>query len=126
MASTYLLNIFLPKPRVIRIGKLGSFHFPGGYYVYVGSAKKNFHQRIDRHLRKKKRAYWHIDHLLRFGRVTTVWSCPLSEEQTAAILTKKMDSPVPRFGASDKRSKSHLFNGKVGVSTLGLGLSRVR
>jgi Uri superfamily endonuclease len=126
MANTYLLNIFLPKPTMIRIGKLGSFYFASGYYVYVGSAKKNFHQRIDRHFRKKKKAFWHIDHLLRFGRVTNVWSCPLSEEQTAAILTKKMDSPAPRFGASDTRSKSHLFHGKVGVNTPGLGLSRVR
>ena len=111
---------------VIKIGKLGSFRFHKGYYVYVGSAKKNFNQRIDRHLRRKKRAYWHIDHLLRFGRVISVWSCPLSEEQTAAILAKRMDSPVPRFGASDARSKSHLFSGEVDASVPRLGLTRIR
>lgn len=126
MTGTYLLSIFLPKPMSIRIGKLGRFFFDKGYYVYVGSAKKNFAQRIDRHVKKKKRAYWHVDHLLKFGRVISVWSCPLSEERTAAILTNEMSYPVPRFGASDTRSKSHLFSGELDRNISGLTLTRIR
>jgi Uri superfamily endonuclease len=126
MASTYLLKIFLPEPMVIEIGKLGSFFFHRGHYVYVGSAKKNFDQRIDRHLRKRKRTHWHVDHLLKFARVISVWSCPLSEEETAEILASKMSCAVPGFGASDTRCKSHLFNGELGVNMPGLSLIRIR
>ena len=126
MTGTYLLEIFLRDAMVIRIGKLGSFFFDKGYYVYVGSAKRNFRQRIDRHFRKEKRVYWHIDYLLRFARVLSVWSCPLGEEQTAAILAHEMSCPAPRFGASDKRSESHLFGGELDKNIPELNLTRIR
>lgn len=113
MTSTYLLNISLERPQTIEIGGLGKFLFEDGNYIYVGSAKKNLHHRIVRHLKKKKKMHWHIDYLLRKARVTDVWTCNLPEETVADILMRKMESPVPRFGASDKKSKSHLFFGEL-------------
>jgi Uri superfamily endonuclease len=126
MAETYLLNIFLLGSRTIRIGQLGRFFFRKGHYVYVGSAKKNFHQRINRHLREKKKMYWHVDYLLQYARVTHVWSCDVAEERAADILSATMKSPVLHFGASDKRSESHLFYGALNQHIPGLTLKRVR
>ena len=124
MASTYLLEILLRDSRTIRIGKLGRFFFPKGHYLYVGSAQRNFRKRIERHMRKRKNMHWHIDYLLAHARVTRVWSCDRSEEQTAEILCQTIRIPVPHFGSSDKNSRSHLFFGRLtqDISELSLAL----
>jgi sugar fermentation stimulation protein A len=109
LAITYLLNIYLKKQKRIRIGKLGTFKFKNGYYVYVGSAKRNMAKRIARHLRKKKKKFWHIDYLLQYAKVKKVWTSDLPEEKMAELLAKKMTAPVLGFGASDKKSNTHLF-----------------
>jgi Uri superfamily endonuclease len=125
MDKTYLLYANLDSPKTITIGKLGRYRFREGDYVYVGSARKNFFHRIERHLRNKKKLHWHIDYLLQHARITNIWSCNLPEEETAQILSKIMVIPVPRFGASDKRNGSHLFYGKPGHIIPGIVLSRV-
>ena len=107
--TTYLLYVYLRKSRCIKIGKSGRFYFKKGHYVYVGSAKRNIMKRIERHLRKKKRKFWHIDYLLQYAEVRSVWVGDLSEEKIAAMLSQKMEIPVLGFGASDKKSKAHLF-----------------
>lgn len=112
LGTTYLLRIYLKKSRYINIGKLGRFYFKSGHYFYVGSAKKNFYQRIKRHLRKKKKKFWHIDYLLQHANVKRVLIGNLPEEKLAAILSEKMTIPVLGFGASDKTSKAHLFFSK--------------
>jgi len=113
MNSTYLLNIHLENARTIKIGKLGKHRFSKGHYIYVGSAKRNFHHRINRHLRQEKKIHWHIDYLLKYARITEIWSSSLSEDKIADILSTIMEVPVLHFGASDKKSKSHLFYGKM-------------
>lgn len=109
MAITYLLNIYLKKQKSIRIGKLGTFRFKKGNYVYVGSAKRNMAKRIARHLRKKKKKFWHIDYLLQYAEVRKVWTSDRPEERIAELLSEKMTIPVLEFGSSDVKSKSHLF-----------------
>ncbi|OPX18247.1 hypothetical protein BXT86_02200 [candidate division WOR-3 bacterium 4484_100] len=107
---TYLLKIYLAKTRIIKIGALGRFKFKRGYYIYVGSARKNLGSRVERHLRKKmKKRFWHIDYLLEYGRVTDVLLTHIPEEKVAQTLTKWLDIPAPGFGASDKNSRAHLF-----------------
>jgi endonuclease-3 len=123
--TTYLLELHLSRSRIIKIGRLGSYRFSKGNYIYVGSAQKNFHQRITRHLRKEKKTYWHIDYLLRHARVTRVYSCNLKEEAAAAKLARIMGTPVPHFGASDKKSASHLFYGMLNENIPGMILDRV-
>ena len=113
LAITYLLRIYLKKSRSIKIGKLGTFSFKKGHYIYVGSAKKHIEKRIQRHRRKKKRKFWHIDYLLQYAEVKKVWVGDLPEEKIAAMLSQKMEIPVLRFGASDKKSKAHLFYTKM-------------
>jgi len=115
LALTYLLQIYLKKQKRIKIGKLGISYFKKGHYIYVGTAKKNMSKRILRHLRKKKKKFWHIDYLLHYADVKKVWTSNLAEEKMAALLAEKMEIPVSGFGSSDKKSKSHLFFIKKGT-----------
>jgi len=125
MSSTYILFIQLENARTIKIGALGKYRFRKGHYVYVGSAKRNFHHRINRHLRQKKRIHWHIDYLLRYARIIKICSSGLAEDKVADILSTMMQVPVPRFGASDKKNKSHLFYGRMCDDTAVMALGRV-
>jgi len=107
---SYQLHIMLEAAVEIQIGKLGRFRFPPGQYIYTGSAKKNLHARVTRHLRSDKRLRWHIDYVLahpgsRITHVTTsdLTECELNQQTPGEAL-------IPGFGASDCRRKcsSHL------------------
>jgi len=108
----YMLVTILDQNRVIHTGSLGALDFEAGFYVYVGSAKKNFTQRISRHLRKKKQLRWHIDYLIAESSKTTAFpvrtykdlECDLAEE-----LSHIADRTVRGFGCSDCSCSSHLF-----------------
>ena len=39
-SGSYFLVIKLRRGQEVKIGSLGVFHFPAGYYVYTGSAMK--------------------------------------------------------------------------------------
>ena len=106
---TYCLELVLRKPSTVRIGKRGTFVFRAGYYIYVGSARKNIQQRIARHLRTKKKQFWHIDYLLPYAHIKAVWVSSLSEQRIVALLARDLESPVAKFGASDTTNVSHLF-----------------
>ena len=93
-----------------------------GYYTYTGSALGNgascLKHRIARHLRKKKRRFWHIDYLLANENVSVEavivaetnenMECPLNKYLKSIIGAKVL---VKGFGASDCRKKceSHLL-----------------
>ena len=65
----YVLIILVNKNISVNVGALGSVNFERGLYAYVGSAQNNLEKRIERHLRKAKRKFWHIDYLLENSRV---------------------------------------------------------
>jgi Uri superfamily endonuclease len=97
------------------IGRLGSFPFPAGYYVYTGSAKRGLESRVARHLRKQKKMRWHIDYLLRQGRVVEVkkhGGDALSECELSRMVEGLRGSEiiVPGFGSSDCKCSTHLFH----------------
>ena len=114
--GTYVLILFLDHPRMIRIGKLGSFVFPAGYYAYIGSAfgPGGLSARIQRHLGTEKNFHWHIDYLRQYTKPLEVW---ISQEKKkrehdwASLMEDHFDSslPVPEFGCSDCMCTSHLF-----------------
>ena len=111
---TYILFIYLDKKQDIAIGRLGDFHFSKGSYTYVGSGKKNLNKRIERHLRKRKKIFWHIDYLLQYADVKEVFVSKKEESEVARILETELEIPVYGFGSTDKiRDKSHLFFGKL-------------
>ena len=113
MKGCYILVIKLKKDTFIEIGRLGKIFFKKGFYVYVGSAMNGLMQRINRHLRKNKKTYWHIDHLLRYGEIKHVFYKQNSKKEeciVANILRGRLSS-IPYFGCSDCKCNSHLFYG---------------
>jgi Uri superfamily endonuclease len=112
--GVYHLLIHLPQDKVMQIGKLGSFHFRAGYYVYTGSALSGLEPRITRHLRREKRLHWHIDYLLQYGRVIDVITHQTTERlechfNREILSLPNSEIPVKGFGSSDCSCLSHLI-----------------
>lgn len=96
------------------IGRLGTFELEEGRYAYVGSAMNGLQARTARHLEARGKMRWHIDHLMR-----------VAEEREALLVMSDVDiecslaerirsmpgasEPIPGFGSSDCRCRSHLF-----------------
>lgn len=107
---SYLLLIRLARRCRVRIGRLGSFVFPAGRYVYVGSARRALDARIARHLGRSKTRHWHIDYLLAApgARVLGVLRSAEPECKLANRVPGRI--PVPGFGSGDCKAGcgSHL------------------
>ena len=113
MKGAYLLVIEVSKPIKLKIGKLGVKEFPKGIYIYVGSAMNNLEKRIERHMRKNKKLFWHIDYLLSDSNVKIkevyVKESEKKEECEIAKIISKLGTPVLGFGSSDCKCNAHLF-----------------
>lgn len=112
--GTYALVLYLARTQTIRIGKLGAFKFPRGYYIYVGSALNGLAARIARHLRADKRRFWHIDYFLERAQIKEVWTHQGDERfecvwARAALALPRARIIAPRFGASDCDCSTHLI-----------------
>lgn len=111
-SGCYILILKLEEDTEILTGGLGKVYFRKGYYVYAGSAKKALTKRIERHARKRKKLFWHIDYL---REKTSFYKClPIRtgedvECTLAADLKKVSNWSVPGFGCSDCSCGSHLF-----------------
>ncbi len=124
--ATYVILLHLPHSSSVVIGKLGEKRLKPGYYTYVGSARRNAHWRLLRHITgdaAKKR--WHIDYLRAVTDCISVYAFHydrMGECQLAAEVGATPGAVVPtaRFGASDCRCPAHLFfHGEV-MPTLNL------
>jgi len=109
----YQLLIHLSKPTRIRIGKRGTFRSPRGYYVYTGSARNGLMARVERHLRKEKKNFWHVDYLLDHASIKEVYLFPNDQRGECQVARRTLEAPeaeitVPRFGASDCNCPTHL------------------
>jgi len=126
--GTYALLLKLDKQEKITIGKLGTFNFPAGYYLYVGSAlgPGALRARLARHLRSSesssgsnrgqtsKKLHWHIDYLLQRAQLVEVWSVASKERleckwSEVARGLSGAQVPVRVFGSSDCRCPAHLI-----------------
>lgn len=109
----YVLLIHLLVHARITIGRLGTFEFPAGFYLYVGRAKKNIHSRVKRHRRKEKKFHWHIDYFLHHAEVADVLLIPGDDEcAIARFLSARPECIIPAvgFGSSDCRCSAHFFH----------------
>lgn len=100
----------LAAGQTIRVGPR-EVALAGGHYAYAGSALRGIEARVRWHLGKRKRLHWHIDYLLEKASVTGVYRLESIERTECAIalgLSARL-SPVPGFGCSDCRCRSHLF-----------------
>ena len=110
--GSYLLVLRLDKGVSLSVGKMGRVSFEKGHYIYVGSARRGLSRRIDRHLRKRKTFFWHIDYLR--NEADKVTAIPIrsgfdDECDLATDLAAVTEGSVPGFGCSDCSCDSHLF-----------------
>ncbi|MCK5562805.1 GIY-YIG nuclease family protein [Candidatus Bathyarchaeota archaeon] len=113
MKGIYVFIIQVSNDVAVQVGALGNLTFKKGLYAYVGSAQGNLEKRVDRHLGKDKRKFWHIDYLLgnNAAKVLGVFhkQADKTEECAAARAIGERGRGVAGFGASDCNCKSHLF-----------------
>jgi len=111
--GVYVLVISVAKDIKVNVGALGSIFFERGLYAYVGSAQNGLERRVQRHLRKAKKKFWHIDYLLDDDAVRMVKvfykEAEKSEECRIARKLSEKGVAVKRFGCSDCNCVSHLF-----------------
>ncbi|MBU7009715.1 MAG: GIY-YIG nuclease family protein [Theionarchaea archaeon] len=108
MSFTYTLMMELSQDKKITVGKLGTILFKKGTYIYVGSAPSE--KRLQRHLRKEKKIFWHIDYFLQEAQIKEI--CIVDGEECE--VADKIDLPfIKRFGCSDCKCPSHLFYGEL-------------
>ncbi|MGG6431797.1 GIY-YIG nuclease family protein [Anoxybacillus sp. D401a] len=111
--TVYAIFFTIDRNTIVEVGKLGTFLFPKGNYIYVGSAKRNIQSRIQRHIQVEKRKRWHIDYIRPYGEITHVqtYSSELNECARAQQLFQQYNGQwiVKKFGSSDCRCPSHLI-----------------
>jgi len=109
----YILVVSVSKDINVNVGALGNVNFEKDLYAYVGSAQNNLEKRIERHLRKTKQKFWHIDYLLDDANVEVLKvfyeNAGKSEECKVANKISERCVPTKGFGSSDCKCKSHLF-----------------
>ena len=112
--GSYVLLINLDRVRRIEIGKRGAMDFTTGWYAYVGSAMGGLEARLRRHRRPagQKRFHWHIDYLLRVGRLRRIFIKPSRRREECRISAAlgKDFLVFDGFGASDCHCPGHLFH----------------
>ncbi len=113
MKGSYILVLQLEAATRLGVGKLGTFDFPAGWYLYCGSAFNGLESRVRRHLRQDKKYHWHIDFLTTAAAVSQVWWTEGAERRECSWAGTARDHPgatlpVPGFGSSDCRCDSHL------------------
>ena len=120
--GVYALIIKNQKEVYLQIGKMGNFLFPGGFYVYIGSAlgstSTSLEHRLKRHLSPLKKLFWHIDYFLNSEnvKIISILYAHTSEQKECELASaisqlSKAEKLTPRFGASDCRANcgAHLF-----------------
>lgn len=116
--GTYVTFFRLPKPASrVRIGALGTFDFPPGYYAYLGSAFGNggVRARTNRHLTAVTPKKWNIDWLKPRCTPVAVWWTherrPVEFDWVDLLADLPGATvPVARFGGRDNpAAEAHLF-----------------
>jgi Uri superfamily endonuclease len=113
--GTYLLLLSLAEPTRLQVGRLGPVDLPAGWYVYVGSALGGLGPRLRRHVSREKRPHWHID-TLRAAAMLTAIAVRIGPERVECAVAAQVGArpdatlPVPRFGSTDCRCRSHLVH----------------
>lgn len=116
LKGSYALVIRLDGDTRLTLGRLGSFAFPAGLYLYAGSALNGLESRVRRHLRRDndKKRHWHIDYLTAVAPVCQVWWAADEQRRECewAGIVREWGGKIvaPGFGASDcRRCPAHLL-----------------
>lgn len=117
MRGAYTLIISMSKPSTVDMGRLGRRELQEGTYLYTGSGmgrgSSSLFGRIGRHIKRRKRIFWHIDYILASRRASIediIWAearhkaeCRLNRV-TRSRLGATM---IPGVGSSDCKCQSH-------------------
>lgn len=113
MRGIYIIVVSISRTVEISVGALGAILFKKGLYAYVGSGQRHLEKRVERHFRKDKRKFWHIDSLLENSAAKVVdafWKkANKSMECEVAKELCGIGTPIVGFGCSDCSCASHLF-----------------
>jgi sugar fermentation stimulation protein A len=110
--GSYLVILHLPGKTKIEVGNLGRIQFDPGHYIYVGSARKNLFQRMQRHRRLVKSFFWHIDYLRAKAEFVASLAIRTQDDLECAVaqaMKKIAGWEIRGFGSSDCSCPSHLF-----------------
>jgi Uri superfamily endonuclease len=120
MKGTYTIVVRCKDASYSRFGSLGKARLEKGHYLYTGSAlgqgAVSLENRIERHLRRQKRLWWHIDYLTSHpqckvtGAVYVVSDNRLECKVNGSVSKELKVSPVLfKIGASDCNCDGHLL-----------------
>jgi len=111
MKGCYILIVNMYGDNAINVGSLGRLSFQDGNYAYVESAMNGLEQRIGRHMRKKKAIRWHIDYILQYGNIVSVFikENDTREECEVSKALALRFRPIRGFGSSDCNCRGHLY-----------------
>ena len=108
--------VFENRGCVIEVGKKGSFSFPEGFHIYVGSAlgsggMKRVKRHIDLSSKKDKNPRWHVDYLHLNSSFRLSWAvCAGTSTRLECELARRLGGDsVQGFGCTDCACSSHLF-----------------
>jgi Uri superfamily endonuclease len=113
--GTYAIVLSLDKDTLIVVGKLITFSFPAGYYLYVGSALGGLLPRVSRHIRGGRKRHWHIDYLRQEAKVVEAWYLISGERLECSLYQAAAGMPQGRslvagFGSTGCGCHSHLVH----------------
>jgi Uri superfamily endonuclease len=125
-SGAYALRIGLRVPVQAVIGRLGTFSFPTGDYLYLGSAQGNggVRARMIHHLASLAAPRWHLDWLRPYSSATGCWWASPGESTLQCLWSQAIAAlpgatiPAKGFGASDCQSScpAHLVRLPDGAS----------
>lgn len=115
--GSYVLVTSVSRDTLLTVGQLGIFRFEPGFYCYCGSAMGpgGLDARLSRHLRRRKKAHWHVDYLLQRAVVVEIWKAHSTRRLEclyahALINMSGAHVSVPGFGSSDCDCPAHLVH----------------
>lgn len=108
MFTTYVLVIRKTGSTRIRMPTQEIF-MEQGLYLYVGSAKRGLEQRLARHMKKRKKCFWHIDYITsrRDTSVMAIYLSPYPECETLTAVSQLGPLFGRKLGSSDCKCPSH-------------------
>jgi Uri superfamily endonuclease len=108
--------VFENRACIMEVGKKGTFSFPEGFHIYIGSALgPGGMKRVKRHIelssKRDKNPRWHVDylHLNPSFRLSKAVCAGTSDRLECEIARRLGEDSVPGFGCTDCACKSHLF-----------------
>jgi Uri superfamily endonuclease len=113
--GSYVLVASVDRDTLVPVGRLGVLRFDAGFHCYSGSARGpgGLEARLARHLRRRKKAHWHVDYLLQHAVLVEMWKAH-STRRLECLFAQALTNlpgarvPAPGFGSSDCNCDTHL------------------